>query len=263
MQATPYKLINSAERVRLEKAVTDVAQDWSKHWLQMALAAPVECLTADVASSERSGPYQAYVSDGAVLLHAATASSLLHTFATQTFGASVNHVDPSANGPSHLLREVFQLALLDLASRFRDAVGVGEGADVDVIESAPDARVWRRGSGAALVKYPLGDESMVLVLSAPLVRDLLATKREKTFAGSRPMSLMQCVESRSVTLQAWVGEAEIDLGLLHSLTSGDVIELDTHFQEPLQVSLPGISAAANAYLGHVAGRRSIQLKPSF
>lgn len=267
MHVTPYKLINTSESARLRQVLTDIAESWGKHWLSETDGLSVQCSAAHTGAKSRTlddtDEWREYTSPGTGSLYIATSSETLQRFAVLTFGAAVNHFDPSSSGPSHLLGGVFDKALSNLASRLCNAAMKDRSALPVARKAPPPAVTWTRGSAAAWVKWPLGSDWMDVVLSGSLIRDLLAGSSKSRANGEPLTRVRDCIETQAVTLQAWVGEVEIRLGLLHSLSPGDVIRLDASVHEPLQLSLSGVSTPVRAFLGSLGGRKALQVTPSY
>lgn len=263
MQVRPYKLIGASERARLQQLLSDVADHWSRQWLMAAPGFALQCGPAKLAAQSIAGEWREYVGKEGSLAYIATPASSMRRFAELTFGAGVNHFDPSSTGPSLLLGGVFDRALADIVERLRavPAAAQGEGGDtpLDAREAPPPPDAVRRGSGALSVQWPLGKAWLDLILSADLVRRLLGAQAGSNAARERPVRISDCIQTQRVSLQAWVGEVEIGLGLLQSLAPGDVIRFEASIHEPLRVTLSGTSTRVRAFLGSSAGRKALQL----
>ena len=61
-------------------------------------------------------------------------------------------------------------------------------------------------------------------------------------------SLDRALAPQPVTLHATLGSAEIDLQTLHSLRIGDVIRLDKHLDDAVNVAIAGAALPCEAHL---------------
>lgn len=265
MNARPFKLLNAAELAYLRQVITEIAEVWSKHWLLETGFATIQCLEAHAGAKslvpQPTDEWREYASPRTGSLFIAAPSSTLRRFAMLTFGAGVNHFDPSSTGPSHLLGGVFDKALSDLAARISHAATKDSAVPPTERPAPPPATTWERGSGAVLVKWPLGKDQVDVVLSGAVIGTLLAELKKAHASAPPPRRIRDCIETQAVTLQAWVGEVEIGLGLLQSLSPGDVIRLEASIHEPLQLSLSGAPTPVRAYLGSSGGRKALQMTP--
>lgn len=269
MEPFPYLLISAAQWSRLRDSSAQVLSDWMAHWLphmvqgemhcEDAFAAQVSCVNE--APREQHPTWRSYAAAGLTMIHAEMTTPLRSAFAEAGFGAVVNRFDASGTGPSQLMNGVIDAALVDLAARFVQMAGAG-GADALIMsehDDAPGVHLIRHGSGAARVRWSLGQARAQVILGGVLVRQLLAMPPRPRAFNTVLTPLAHCILPRPLALRAWAGDVEISLGEVRGLAAGDVVRLDQRVDQPFLLTLGDATVAARGYLGSSHGRKALRL----
>ena len=157
--------------------------------------------------------------------------------------------------PSPLAGEVGDAALAELARRL-----TGAGAEVGPRAAPLPATLQQRGSGALRLSIGLPSTSLELLLDGDAAARLVASRARPPRSPARPLhSLRSAIGNARVRIGASIGEAEIDVATLQTLTAGDVLPLNLRVDRPLRLAVAGAAARRGAYLGTVDGHRALRL----
>jgi hypothetical protein len=157
--------------------------------------------------------------------------------------------------PSPVIRSMLLDGGRDLIERLAHAAGVTAAVDGDkALDCQPD-----RGTlgvearfGALCLTFAIGGDA-VAALTAKRVRPASAQVRiDRREAG---------IVTGQVTLEAWVGGAELTVGELAGLEAGDVIRLDSLPTAPLSLRTRSGAVVAQGHLGLKDGHKALQLSP--
>ncbi len=261
MDWRPFKLINASEQRRLAGLVTSVGRDWMARWLPQEAPGEVRCHAASerATTSLASEPAQWIghsLRDGS-LVTVALNRELWQAVAERLFGVPAGASGPPVNGAGRVVDDVLTQAFNDLCRRVVTLAGDGAPSSTSM---APSAVEWRRGSGAVIIEIPACGQFIALLLDARLVAHLLLSlghpPQRRAAALNDPR---HCIGVRTAKLRVWLGEASIELGVLHSLAVGDVVRLDARIDQPLRLTVEDRSTGQRAFLGCVQGKRAVQL----
>lgn len=261
MNAQAYKLVNASERGFIEAAVQRIAQSWIGEWLLDTVleTGSVKSLAADAAAG--TGPVQRWLriaADGHACAYVPSVAGLDKVFATLAFGNVINNFEPAASGPSELLAEVYTAAMRDLVRRVFE-VGRLRSETMSIQWEAPPASIWRQGSGAVVVTISVYQEHIKLLLDAACISALLATRARPVRVSAPLMDLWSGLGEQRAQLRVWAGEAQIEFGVLQTLSVGDVVRLNRRIDAPLEVTVMGEKTPLGTYLGHLDGQKAVQI----
>jgi hypothetical protein len=258
MEIRPYKLLGETELRALADLVRTTCLEWSEEWLVGEAIEQVECkipASVDVFEvASRNLRLSQIGADGQWLIVACS------TAATVEIG---RRLLPSESGAwpteknSSLLTSVTNGALADLLQRLGPGSRAVQGQvpETELTEAAP---FWKPGSGAAVAELAIGANRIAVLLSPAWVSARLVPP-----AGApKPRPISACKEAVGrlrLELEVRVGEVELELELLQTIGVGDVIQLDTRVDQPLEVRTTEGPRVCNAYLGYTGGHKCIQL----
>ena len=126
-------------------------------------------------------------------------------------------------------------------------------------EELPGSESFYKGNGAVCVELTIADETAVLILSPGLVSRCLQRLPERVASEAQYVPMDASLGSQTVSLQAWVGAAELDIAELQDMAVGDVIRLDTEIEQPMSVTLGGDYTICYGHLGSNESHRALQL----
>jgi len=224
MRTRPYKLFGAHERALLTELVEQAVRHWAGDWFPARPALRLESFPADLQKREwlgfgnPAGEWWALAATDAEL--DALAAALCGTGEVRTSRSS-------------LAVAVARSALQDLAA----ALLGGSAAPLE--RAAPDFSA--SGSAAFAARVTLGEATLRLVSSPEwtlrALRERLPAPAPAQLTGRR-----LALGSRAVELRVVAGWAELALGELRGLQTGDVIALDTRIDRPMSLVLDGRDA---------------------
>lgn len=256
MQARPFRLLNATECAKLAGDAGDALAQWMREWgdrrADAALEAPVRVRDASRRVADAGTPASPAGAlswsgaDGTV--HLPDAGHARH-WAACALGARAEDAPPP---PGSLAAELVERALGDLARRLAGSALVPGSAPPPASSRAP-------GCGAASIGLPSAAGELDVVLDAALVSHRLAGLARPARKEPAPADPRGGLGSLPVEIRAWLGSAEVDVAVLHTLAVGDVVVLDGRLDQPLRVSVAGRAVAARAWLGHAGERKAVRL----
>lgn len=121
------------------------------------------------------------------------------------------------------------------------------------------SEAFRPGAGA--VKFTITQESrgFELVMDGEGVAHLAGKAMTPLFKGGL-VDRRDAIQAEKVRLSVEAGGADISLGDLSTLRSGDVLVLDTRFDELFRIATTKGVSLGSCYLGFVDGRKAVQLR---
>lgn len=253
MEWRPFKLLNASELDYLATAVEGIGAEWAQGWLRMPGAASARCKSL-------SGSTPALLPTERWLKFSAGDASLWLADSTRVRGWVGRRMLGGAAAGAPLASEVLEHALTDLITRFFDRTGLPSRKPCRGIEGRPEADACRNGSGAATCELTSGDDTLSMVLAPALVSALLAERsRAPRPARPAPLDPRQCLDACRVTIEVGVGEAQVEIGVLHTLAVGDVVALEARVDEPLALAVGGRATGRRAFLGCQEGVKAVAL----
>lgn len=259
MRIRPFKLINKTEFGFIHVRVQEILAGWTEKWL-LDNAMSVAAAAADNAKESIGGGAANWrrvsISPECwVGIYASFPS--LNLLSTSLSGArSVLTEEP----PSPLLCELVNKALLDLAeSVFTGLLGKQERADI--IRQAPPEETWKWGSGAVLIDLGFAGEKFHLLLSPELTNRTLGKVAASQESTGNLISVVEALASQTAELDVWLGDAELELAVIQSISVGDVIRFEKKIDQPLHVCLKDNKEKeiCVGFPGAYKGNKAIQL----
>ncbi len=156
---------------------------------------------------------------------------------------------------SPVTRSVLLDAGRDLIERLAHAAGVTAAAGGEAaLDCQPD-------SGALRVEARFGALCLIIDIGGDAVAALTAKRVRPASAQVRLDRREAGIVTGQVTLEAWVGGAELTVGELAGLEVGDVIRLDSLPTAPLSLRTRSGAVVARGHLGLKDGHKALQLSP--
>jgi len=129
----------------------------------------------------------------------------------------------------------------------------------DSLAGAPALQA-RSGDPAILCECRLGERlTVLLALPAATVFECLSSTAAPSANSQHLEPRARALQSETVVLEAIVGEAEIALEELETLSVGDVLRLNRKVEQPVQLIVRGGGPVCVARLGSLRGRTALQL----
>ncbi|HYD78313.1 MAG TPA: FliM/FliN family flagellar motor switch protein [Paucimonas sp.] len=122
----------------------------------------------------------------------------------------------------------------------------------------PEKRLFQRGSGAVSATIKLGDQTLFCLFDHGVVH-AVAERPAIRQPGIVPVKLNEAVRGVRVSLPVVVGQVEVDIGSLLTLSVGDVIRLDTQVYQPAIVSNEAGTRLFGGYLGASEGELALEV----
>lgn len=257
----PFILYGQSEISRLTATLEPIMSNWIQQWLADAQA-QVHCTQAGPDSLTDGEWLHAKSSKGSHL-YINRPSSFSKLMTLELFGDL-----PKSAGlgdtPSPLVADAIQSILLGLIKAVNAGLSPNKSNDDEfvLIKQEPPTAEFLEGSGACLVALKIGTFSLQILISAQLSLEFF---RAKGTGASRKSTLpalenaLEQIQTKSVKLYAFLGEAEIDIGTLQTISVGDVIRLDTSVDQPAQLTTESGVSLCNGYLGASENFKSLQL----
>lgn len=155
--------------------------------------------------------------------------------------------------PSTVIRSMLLDCGRDLLGRLAAAASVtaAEGGEVSLDRQAD--------SGVLRIEAKFGALCLTMVIGGEAVAALIA-HRVRLPSAQIPLDRREAgIEAGHVTLEAWVGGAELTVGELAELEPGDVIRLDSLPIAPLSLRTRSGALVAHGHLGLKDGRKALLL----
>jgi len=255
MNARALSLLGESDLLRVRQAAVQALEEWRAVWGLGARGAQVACARA-WESARRTRVFEegwtCWECDGRGW--AAAAPLLVSRIGEDLFGRSEPGA-PECHAPVAL--EVGDRAIDDLIGRVlgKDAPPVRKRAG----DPAPDipAEVFKHGSGAVVLDIELDEGRLRIVAGCGAT----ASSAKQARSGAQPPGESHAaLLAIPVTLEAELGELDMDLATLQSLEAGDVVRLTARIDQPLRLSAPGGSTVCFGDFGTQEGFRALSLR---
>ena len=262
MQWRRFRLLNERELKLTNDAVRRVLATWADVWMHASKLVEGDCAVACEARKTavfRDSDHWLGVDDADVqAVWICVPEHLRADLATNLFGERAGH----GEARSELLPAITDAALRALAELLMNEIGSQGSADPAMLSASPPAReVWARGSGAVVYELRVGDVVCGIVLGEAWVSQVLAPFKQAPRRMPAPSDPRAGLEKCRVRLAVWAGQAEVELGLLHTLAPGDVVNVDLTVDQPMRVSVEGADSGRRVFLGRVGNRKAVQFGP--
>jgi flagellar motor switch/type III secretory pathway protein FliN len=256
MDARTLSLLGESDLLRVRQAAARALEEWRAVWgveLQETQIACSRAWESAVRTRVFEEDWTCWECDDRGWV--AAAPVLFSLVREALFGRA----EPEASEPS-VAREVGDRAVDDLIGRL-----LGAGAPPAICKRVPDpapeipADVFKHGSGAALLDIKIGESQLRVVAGRGATRASSAGARTGT---QTPGESHVALHALPVTLEADLGELDIDLATLQSLEAGDVVRLSARIDQPLRVCGPGGKTVCLGDFGSQEGFRALSLRKS-
>jgi flagellar motor switch/type III secretory pathway protein FliN len=258
MNARALSLLGASELLRMRQMAAQALEEWRAVWGLGREEAQIACTRAwETAERTRvlDEDWTRWECDG--WGWAAAAPTLVYRLQETLFGRS----EPGTSGRgAPVALEVGDRAVDDLIGQL-----FGKGAPPGIRREAgclPEisASDFKYGSGAAVIDIEIGEGRLRVLTRCGATR---ASSAPQARTGTQsPGESHAALHALPVTLEAELGELELDLSTLQSLEAGDVVRLTTRIDEPLRLSGPGGSTVCFGDFGAQEGFRALSLRKS-
>lgn len=256
----PYLLFGQSELQRLTDTLHPLVVLWAKQWLGQEQV-HLSCL-----------PRSASIPDNGEWLFAKSSTSkggFLHrpsgytkSMTRELFG-DLSKTTGLGDTPSPLLGDSIQMVLRDLIKAIFSALDPSANhEEIVFISQIPDPSAFAEGVGTVILSLQVKSINLLFLLTGSQCNDFLRSgKAIKTNHDKlAPLeNIMPIVRTKPMKLSAILGEAEIDIGTLQSISIGDVIRLDIPIDKPTQLFTSEGIPLCKGYLGASDEFKSLQL----
>jgi len=253
MEARTIELLGESDLLRARQSAARALEAWRASWGLEPREARIACVRAWEADERR--PLDGWETwEGGGVEWAAASPRLARTLRESLFG-SLRAGTSERDSPVSL--EVRDRAIDDLV-----AVLLGNGArpglrrrEAGTTRGIP-ASCRERGSGAALLEIAIDEGSLLAV-----TRCARPPRQDRSGSQSFGESHV-AMHGVAVTLDAQLGEVDMDIATLQSLEAGDVIRLPARLDQPLRLSAPDGKTVCFGDFGTHDGFRALSLRKS-
>ena len=265
MSARVYKLINRSEREALLAPLSASIRRWAEQYAAGDPTVRCALLLADEAAPDRTGARQWLQGARPQGPEPALAIGLDEGWERGLAALVLGERQAAALDPAgrKLIRELSSELFADLGQGVLDSLlpkkkeGAVTWASSFAAESGLSAR---SGEPAILCECRLDDRlTVVLAFSQPTVLESLASTASPSTGSVQLEPRARALQAETVVLEAIVGEAEIPVAELGTLSVGDVIKLNRKIHQPVQLCVRGGGVVCVARLGALRGRTALQL----
>jgi flagellar motor switch/type III secretory pathway protein FliN len=255
MTVLPYLLLGSTQRKALHDALTARLTQWRERWSTSSTTISVhipETAAHGWAQLPAGNAWFSAVADDVPLVEAHLSPNFLSTLlgaesTAQEFGA-VAH-DVASQLRSEVLRSLCSILLNGMGMQLLD------------FDEEPGTQAGRLAVARAeralpvTVTFGSGKSAWTIILHPRVVEFLLPRRKSSTERVERRRS---AIGAERLRVEALLGEVEVSLAELASLTHGDVLVLDKALAEPAQlITELGINVTS-VVLGAAEGRRAVR-----
>jgi flagellar motor switch/type III secretory pathway protein FliN len=280
MSARVYKLINRSEREALLAPLRGILGRWMEHY---AAGDPTTCCTlllADEAALDRTVARQWIQGTRLPGSEPALAMGLEEGWEQDLASVVLGERQAAALDPAghKLIHELSAGLFAELGQRVLEALlpkqpaagavswvslgstSLGWTSVADEPAAGVPALQSRSGDPTMLCECRLGERLTVLLALPPAtVFECLASTPASSAGSLQLEPRSRALQSETVVLEAIVGEAEIAVEELGTLSVGDVLKLNRKIHQPVQLCVRGGGPVCVARLGALRGRTALQL----
>jgi flagellar motor switch/type III secretory pathway protein FliN len=246
MAMQPYRVLGAAEIDAARSDALGALGAWAEAWLDRGTSAELELRCEAAPRSGGTGPADA---PRWLTCHGASGT----VWACDTEVAALQQWlfgEPrGAEGSTS-----YRVARRALFALMQGLAGAQDGAQALQTDGAPpELRQAGRAPIALFIESPGVRACLYIETPAPAARHAAHPRREP------PASARAGVGKQSVTVEAWLGEAELELGALRTLAVGDVLRLDRRIDDGPVLKLSGTALPCTAQLGVQGGKIAVEL----
>lgn len=248
MPVRPYLLIGSTVLERIRDLGSQAVAVWSREWLSQDMLPLVTCRSID-----RTGALLApteWRSDSKQPFWWTAGAD--HSVCQWLFAGT----DGGGASSGSLARECAKSGLDDLLRRLARALEIDPA--VPTIRS-DWSDISSPGAGSIMVDMTLGLATVSVLLSAKTISRHLNAAPADAVEHERLAPLADGLAKQEVDLKVWLGEVELTVAILQSISVGDVIRLPARLDDPLPVTTSDGEVAFKSYLGLHDGHKAVEL----
>ena len=258
----PYKLINQSEVSILTSTLSSICSEWTNDWL----IEPNQLICEEIIINEALERCTNLHGEKSGYRISNAGNEWIEIYPNAVFNNAIviamagGDAISSTEDITSLTEELIKTALLGLSKRIlrSDDIKEPDGSLV-IAQAKPDAINWQKGVGTALAVLQLGDGEAYLLISPKVINrfchDVALATQE-----SRPLcTITQAIRRQTVGIQAWLGNAQLEIADLKVLSVGDIIRIDKKLNEPMELVNVDGQHLGVGYLGQSNGNKVIQL----
>lgn len=261
MEYTHYKLLNQSELRYIENSLHKAFNSWASVWANDEIECKVVChrvaeTNVNVSQSFHDDPWifagidnKSWVACNAVPDAVMRLAHLLVVSKDERQAMTELKV-------STLLCELALSALADLIEHIGSAGGK-KYRPKNIFR--PNENFWKAGSGAILAEIGCAGNSIFCILSPTLVASLLLNMSQPERSKESLSTTSDALKNTRMKLNIMVGEVQLSLGLLQTISLGDVIKLDAKVDQPLNIVTSEGTRLCGTFLGKRDGQKAVQL----
>lgn len=256
--STPYLLFGVSQRTTLQEALAARVGRWRAQWstatAPVSIGVPETFASAWALVTHSSGSLLSVVVDGVALLHVQSPPGFvpmlvgMHTRADEPF-ATDHEIATQVRGVA--MRSLCAALLQGVATERLEYDEDG-GTHAARIDTARKQRAF-----PVAVSFGPHNAKCTLILHPRLVESL-APKRRVAAPGALDRRRL-AIADEAVRVQAFLGDVELSLAELTSLSEGDVIVLDHVLSEPAQLLTDAGTHVCTVALGSNGNRRAVRV----
>lgn len=258
----PYLLFGQSELKRLTDTLQPLAVSWAKQWLGQEQV-HLTCLPRSAAlpaHGEGEWLFAKSSTSQGIFLH--RPSGFSKSMTRELFG-DLSKTAGLSDTPSPLLGDSIQAVLLDLVTAVFSALDPSPShGKIVFISQIPDPSAFAEGTGTVILSLQIKSINLLFLLTGSQCENFLRLgKGSKNNHGKlAPLeNFMPIIQTKPIKVSAILGEAEIDIGTLQSISIGDVIRLDIPIDKPTQLFTSEGIPLCKGYLGARDEFKSLQL----
>lgn len=254
IQATPFRLLNNDDCNRIQALIETQLNAWSKIWFSVSPEIGFALDEKFAVSPESRNDWRILTidHDNWVAWHFADAS--WRDYARLLLGASVGPVSV----PSPLINDLLRDCMTDLASRILVVTDEDAKPIASTIESLAHLPTGY-GSGAIQGKLCNGLPSLFLAIGGGTVASLLGPRPSPESNHAALASRESAIGSELVHLDIVLGSTELSLAELANISVGDVIRVQSPYQQPVIARGSDGIPLLKVHLGTRGERKAIQV----
>jgi flagellar motor switch/type III secretory pathway protein FliN len=257
-ETMPYLLLGSSQRAALHDALAVRIARWRERWSTATFTT-----TISVPETLSSGWSQFTHQGGALFSAIADGVALLHVYAMPDFIPILLGVDAHGRGPTVTSHEVADRLRAEMMRSLCTTMLQGMSGDRLDFEDGCGARLARldaarkqRALPVSVSFGPVGGRWTVVL--HPRVVESLAPRRR--VASSQPLERRRlAIAQEQLRVEAVLGEVEVSLAELTSLSCDDVIVLDQALSQPAQLLTETGMRVCGVVLGSDGARLAVRV----
>lgn len=251
MSVKDFWLVNEGERRELSAGIESAFSRWHEEW-SATMPGTWHVQSADTAVvAKEAYRWLVAVAENELLV----ALGIPSNWGLESVFVGAEVRDTKSTDIAHELEAAALRALLQVLLEELKINGVVEPAFREHIDiSSGETSIFNACCSIAVGATPIMVKFYSPAMSMSLPRSSRPAKSDTALTTVR-----RALESHSVCIEVIVGEAELMLQEIRSLTAGDVIPLDRCIDDPLKIVFSGDGAVGAGYLGISDDRKAVQL----